>query len=138
MRKTRILMLGMLLAMSVFALSACSSRGNNNNTATGENRPTTTQTTQEMTTGGTMETTPHADTGANETRVDESSTGVIGGMIDDMEQGVKNGVHNIERGVNDVMDGTTRAAGKKRPVRENTNDRGEVINLSSFFLFVKI
>ena len=108
MRKTRILMFGMLLAMSVFVLSACSSRGNNNNTATGENSPTTTQTTQEMTTGGTMETTQHT-----ETRVDESSTGVIGGMIDDVEQGVKNGVHDIERGVNDVMDGTTRAAGEK-------------------------
>lgn len=118
MKRTKMWILGMLLAMSVFALSACSRRGNNDQSQTGGNSPTTTQTSQERATGGTMETTQHTgnetrtnETGIHETGVDESSTGVIGGMINDVEQGVKNGIHDIERGVNDVMDGT-RAPGQ--------------------------
>lgn len=87
MKKIKVCVLGMLFAMAVFALTACGNRGNaaDNTTSAAQN-----QTTQPTTQSVTKDSDGMGMNGTN-----ESSTGVIGGIVDD-----------VERGVNDVMDGT--------------------------------
>lgn len=99
MKKIKVCVLGMMFAMAVFALTACGNRDNaTNNTTSAAGTQTTTQgVTTDIDdrgmngTNGTNET-----NGTNNTNgTNESSTGVIGGIVDD-----------VERGVNDVVDGT--------------------------------
>ena len=95
MKKIKVYVFGLLLAMAVFAMTGCSNKDNNaNNTTSAAGTQTTTQ---GVTTGagessgmGTND-----NSGTNDTN-SESSTGVIGGIVDD-----------VERGVNDVVDGTS-------------------------------
>lgn len=95
MKKIRICFLGVLLAMTLFALTACGRDDNaqNNSNAGGSN--TTTQSTSGGDTGnsttessGTGSGTTGNGTSGNNSSTQESSTGVIDGMIDDVEQGV--------------------------------------------------
>lgn len=83
MKKIKVSALGILLAMMLLALTACSRNDTMENSTSATDSQTTTQTTTPGTTDSSMY---------------ESSTGVIGGMMDD-----------VQNGVNDVMDGTERA-----------------------------
>lgn len=91
MKKIKVCVLGVLFAMTVFALTACGNRDNaaDNTTSAAQNQ-TTQSTTQSVTTDS-------DDRGMNGTN--ESSTGVIGGIVDD-----------VERGVNDIVDGTEQSS----------------------------
>lgn len=85
MKKIKVCVFGMLLAMAVFAMTGCSNKDNNaNNTTSAAGTQTTT--TQGVTTGMDESNGTGSENG-------ESSTGVIGGIVDD-----------VERGVNDVVD----------------------------------
>lgn len=89
MKKIKVCVFGMLFAMAVFSLTACGNRDNaTDNTTSAAGTQTTTQ-------GVTTDTDDRGMNGTNGTN--ESSTGVIDGMVDD-----------VERGIDDVMDGTDR------------------------------
>ena len=90
MKKIKLYVFGMLLAMAVFAMAGCSNKDNNTNNTTSA-AGTQTTTTQGVTTGAGESSGMGTDDNTNS----ESSTGVIGGIVDD-----------VERGVNDVVDGT--------------------------------
>lgn len=89
MKKIKVCVFGMLLAMAVFAMTGCSNGDKNaNNTTSAAGTQTTTQ-------GVTTGAGESSGMGTDDTTDSESSTGVIGGIVDD-----------VERGVNDVVDGT--------------------------------
>lgn len=92
MKKIKLSVFGMLLAMMVFALTACGRDDTGMDSTSGAMNPTTTQA---VTTPRESDTMMGTDSGMDNNR-EEGSTGVIGGMIDD-----------VERGVDDVLDGTT-------------------------------
>ena len=92
MKKIKVYVFGLLLAMAVFAMTGCSNKDNNaNNTTSAAGTQTTTQ---GVTTGAGESS--GMGTNDNSGTNSESSTGVIGGIVDD-----------VERGVNDVVDGTS-------------------------------
>lgn len=71
----------LLVIMTVMCLSACGSNKNSTNETTGGSSAAATQTTA-------MESTSSADTTRNADEDVEESTGVIDGMMDDVEKGV--------------------------------------------------
>lgn len=93
MKTIKLSVFGFLLAMMVFTLTACGGNDNaGNNSTSGTTNPATTQA---VTTTGESDS-QAGNTSGMDDNMDESSTGVIGGMMDD-----------VERGVDDVLDGTT-------------------------------
>lgn len=80
MKRTRFYVCMMLLAFTLVCMTGCSNKNNGKNSTTGN--PTTTQPTTAMAPSATKST-----TGATST-VDESSTGVIDGLMDDVKKGV--------------------------------------------------
>lgn len=84
MKKIKQFVLGILLAMSMMAVTACGS---------GDNNETTMGTSTSQTSTGTMTETTMSETRTN---ASDNSTGVIDGVMDDVESGAK-----------DMMDETT-------------------------------
>lgn len=100
MKKIRICMFTILLTMSMLALTACSSDNNsgrsNNSSGTTQSTTATGSGSGETTTGTTNGTgSSNGTNGRTNNNQEESSTGVIGGMMDD-----------VERGVDDMIDGS--------------------------------
>lgn len=92
MKTIKLSVFAMLLAMMVFGLTACGRNDNaGQNSTSGSTNPSTTQS---VTTTGESDSQTES-TSTNDDVRNESSTGVIGGMIDD-----------VESGVDDMLDGT--------------------------------
>ncbi|MCI8660649.1 MAG: hypothetical protein HFG57_11695 [Lachnospiraceae bacterium] len=90
MKKMKISALLLLVLMTVCGVTAC---GNNNDTTSGSSTSQTNQTSSAASTESSGST-GISESSANGSRAtsgsgEESSTGVIGGLIDDVEQGVE-------------------------------------------------
>lgn len=90
MKRISSLALCFILVMAMGLFTACGTTNNSKNPSKG-----TTSTTSPATTGTTSPSTPGATSG---------------GVIDDLEKGVRDGVDDVRDGVNDVMDGTDSTA----------------------------
>ena len=93
MKKAKVCLFAVLIVMTMFAVTACGTNSTTEqSTTSGVNTPTTQSST---TRSGNTNTT---------TEIEESTTGVIKGMLDDVEEDVSDAGQDIKNGTNNTKE----------------------------------